>query len=86
MLKIEGLKKQYADFILECSLSLPQGCVCGLIGQNGSGKSTTFKSILGLIHYNEGKIELFGKEIKTISENDLQRIGVVLSDSGFSGY
>lgn len=45
MLKIEHLKKHYDNFSLDCSLELMSGCVTGLIGQNGAGKSTTFKAI-----------------------------------------
>jgi ABC-2 type transport system ATP-binding protein len=86
MLKIEHLVKNYGDFTLDCSLELPQGCVTGLIGQNGAGKSTTFKAILGLIRVDSGSITLFGKDIKDLTTEDKQNIGVVLSDSGFSGY
>jgi ABC-2 type transport system ATP-binding protein len=67
-------------------LELPQGCVTGLIGQNGAGKSTTFKASLGLIGVDSGSITLFGKDIKDLTADDKQNIGVVLSDSGFSGY
>ena len=49
MLKIEHLQKTYPNFTLDCSLEVPSGCVTGLIGQNGAGKSTTFKAVLGLI-------------------------------------
>ncbi len=83
MLKVEHLKKQYASFSLDCSLEVKPGYVTGLIGQNGAGKSTTFKAILGLIHY-EGLVEVFGKS--ALNEEDKQLLGVVLSDSGFSGY
>lgn len=83
MLKVEHLKKQYASFSLDCSLEVKPGYVTGLIGQNGAGKSTTFKAILGLIHY-EGLVEVFGKS--ALNEKDKQLLGVVLSDSGFSGY
>ena len=54
MLKIEHLKKHYTNFSLDCSLELLSGCVTGLIGQNGAGKSTTFKAILGLISTDGG--------------------------------
>jgi ABC-2 type transport system ATP-binding protein len=86
MLKIEHLIKNYGDFTLDCSLELPKGCVTGLIGQNGAGKSTTFKAILGLIRVDSGSITLFGKDIRDLTTEDKQNIGVVLSDSGFSGY
>ena len=86
MLKIEKLKKSYDRFALDCSLEVKPGCVTGLIGQNGAGKSTTFKSILGLIFPDSGTIRVMGKDVKQITPEDKQKIGVVLSDSGFSGY
>ena len=47
MLKLERVKKQYKNFTLDCSLEVRPGCITGLIGQNGAGKSTTFKAALG---------------------------------------
>lgn len=86
MLKIENLKKHYDNFFLECSLQVNPGQVTGLIGQNGSGKSTTFKAILDLIHLDGGSITLFGKDNQDITPEDKEKLGVVLSDSGISGY
>ena len=86
MLEIENLRKDYPDFSLNCSLEIKRGSVTGLIGPNGAGKSTTFKAILGLIAPDGGKISLFGKDIREFSVAERQKIGVVLSDSGFSGY
>jgi ABC-2 type transport system ATP-binding protein len=86
MIKTEHLKKNYKNFTLDCSLEIRSGCITGLIGQNGAGKSTTFKAILGLISTDGGSIRIFGKDISEITPEDKQDIGVVLSDSGFSGY
>ena len=86
MLKIEHLKKHYDNFSLDCSLELMSGCVTGLIGQNGVGKSTTFKAILGLISTDGGNITILGKDRKDFTAKDKEELGVVLSDSGFSGY
>ncbi|MBD5544759.1 MAG: ABC transporter ATP-binding protein [Lachnospiraceae bacterium] len=86
MLKIENLQKNYDRFHLDCSLEVMPGCITGLIGQNGAGKSTTFKAALGLISADGGIIRIFGKDVRDLSKKDKEKIGVVLSDSGFSGY
>lgn len=86
MLKIEHLQKHYDNFALDCSLNVKPGCVTGLIGANGAGKSTTFKAVLGLISTDGGTVQIMGKDLKTFTAKDRQRLGVVLSDSGFSGY
>ena len=86
MLKINHLKKQYGSFSLDCSMEVRPGCITGLIGQNGAGKSTAFKAVLGLIYPDSGEITLLGKNRRDFSARDQENLGVVLSDSGFSGY
>lgn len=86
MLKIEHLKKNYDNFSLDCSLEVMPGRVTGLIGQNGAGKSTTFKAVLGLISIDGGSAAMFGKDVRQFMPEDKENLGVVLSDSGFSGY
>lgn len=84
VLTLDHVEKQYGDFSLEVSLDVQEGRVTGLIGQNGAGKSTTFKAILGLIFENSGHVEIFGKPKERLSLADRQRIGVVLGESGFN--
>lgn len=86
MLEVKDIQKTYPKFKLDCSLEVKQGQVTGLIGQNGSGKSTTFKAILGLIRIDGGSIMLFDKPISQLTVADKEDIGVVLADSGFSGF
>lgn len=86
MLKIEHLKKHYNNFLLNCSLEVHKGCITGLVGQNGAGKSTTFKAVLGLVSAGSGSITVFGKDLKDFTPEDREGLGVVLADSGFSGY
>lgn len=86
MLTINHLQKNYDSFHLNCTLNVNSGCITGLVGANGSGKSTTFKSILGLIHPDGGEIKIFGQDAASLSTQDKEKIGVVLSDSGFSGW
>ena len=61
MLEINGLVKHYGDFTLNCTMQVEPGRITGLVGENGAGKSTTFKAALGLITYDEGNITLMGK-------------------------
>lgn len=86
MLKLDKVEKHYKDFELLCSMEVKPGCVTGLIGKNGAGKSTVFKAILGLIKIDAGQAEIFNKKPGEITEKEKEQIGVVLADSGFSGY
>lgn len=86
MLRLENVKKKYKDFELDITMEVKPGCVTGLIGRNGAGKTTAFKAALGLIRAAGGEITVFGKPISGLSAKDREKMGVVLSDSGFSGY
>ena len=85
MLKMTSVKKNYRDFTLDCTLEIKSGYVTGLVGRNGAGKTTAFKSVLGLISVDGGEIEIFGKKLSDFKSKDKEKIGVLLSDSGFSG-
>ena len=83
-LEIRDLCKSYPGFSLQnLNLTLPQGCIMGLIGENGAGKSTTIKLILEMVRRDSGSIRIFGKDntenISLIKED----IGVVLDEVGF---
>lgn len=86
LLNLEHVQKSYGTFALDVSLKVQEGQVIGLIGANGAGKSTTFKAILGLIHSEAGVCEMFDKPVKELTVADKEKIGVVLAESGFSGY
>lgn len=86
MLVLEQVKKHYCNFDLDCSLEIKPGMITGLIGQNGAGKTTAIKLLLGLIGPEEGNIKAFGKPVKEMKVEDRRKFGVVLADSGFSGY
>ena len=66
-LEINNLNKQYktSEFELKkVTFSVPTGTVVGLIGENGSGKTTTLSSLLGLTNYESGTIKYMGTKIK----------------------
>lgn len=84
LLEVQGLRKTYPAFRLEdVSFSVPEGAVMGLIGRNGAGKSTTLKSILGLVHPDAGRVEMFGREFAENERYIKENIGVVLSGIDF---
>ena len=81
LLKLNNVKKSYGDFELNCSIEVKRGQVTGLVGRNGAGKSTTFKSILGLIYPDSGEIEMFGKKLSEVTPADKEQLGVVLAEA-----
>ena len=82
-LEIKNLTKHYGDFCLDnLNLTLPCGCIMGLIGENGAGKSTTIKLILDMIRRDEGTITLLGRDNRENITLTKQDIGVVLDEVG----
>lgn len=79
---VKNLRKNFKGFTLNnVSFVVPQGSVVGFIGENGAGKSTTIKSILGLVNPDAGEIEIFGKKISELGRGDKNRIGAVLGET-----
>ncbi|MBQ3080423.1 MAG: ABC transporter ATP-binding protein [Clostridia bacterium] len=82
-LEIQNLTKSYPGFTLDnLNLILPSGCIMGLIGENGAGKSTTIKLILDMVHKDSGSIVILGKDNKDNIELTKEDIGVVMDDVG----
>lgn len=82
-IEIKDLCKSYAGFSLDhLNLSLPSGCIMGLIGENGAGKSTTIKLILEMIERDSGTIALFGQDNRENMSRLKEDIGVVLDEVG----
>lgn len=80
-IEMKNVTKEYKDFRLDgLNLTLPSGCVMGLIGENGAGKSTTIKLILDMVKRDSGEITLLGKENTKCSKED---IGVVMDEVNF---
>lgn len=83
-IEIKGLSKKYKRFSLSnIDLDLPCGCIMGLIGENGAGKSTTIKLILDIIQKDSGVIKLFGEDVCADSAKLRDDIGVVLDEPCF---
>ena len=82
-IEIKGLKKSYKDFDLELSLALPRGCIMGLVGENGAGKSTTIKCILGMAEKDAGTIKVLGQDAGGSGKALKEQIGVVMDEPPF---
>lgn len=86
-LEIRGLTKQRGDFVLRgLELTLPAGCIMGLIGENGAGKSTTIRLILNGLRRDGGTIAVYGKDNRAITALDREDLGVVLDEVGLPEY
>jgi branched-chain amino acid transport system ATP-binding protein len=78
VLRVDGLKKAYGAIqaVAGVSFEVMPGEIFGVIGPNGSGKTTMFNSVLGQIRPDAGRIELNGKDITNLSPMELNRRGV----------
>lgn len=80
VLEIEGLCKRYPAFALEnVSFHVGAGRICGFIGRNGAGKSTTLGSLTGLVHPDAGAARFFGLDARENETAVKRRIGYVAS-------
>lgn len=83
-LEIKNLSKRFPGFTLDnLSLTLPSGCIMGLVGENGAGKSTTMKLILNQLHQDSGSITILGQDNQGDMQLTKESIGVVMDGMGF---
>jgi len=82
VVKIENLVKRYKELIAvdHFNLNVEAGEILGLLGPNGSGKTTTLNCLLSLLTYDKGNIEVFGKTMRPDSYDLKKDIGVVLQN------
>ena len=82
-ISVKHLIKEYGEFRLDnISFQVPMGTIVGFVGENGAGKSTTIRSILGLIPIQQGEIEILGHKIDKNEQRAAWReqIGVVFDE------
>lgn len=83
VIEIKGLTKRYKGFALEnLDLTLPEGCILGLVGENGAGKSTTIRLIMGALTRDAGDVSVLGvnnwsREFQQVKDD----VGVVLDET-----
>lgn len=82
IITIENLVKRYKELIAldHFNLDIKEGEIFGLLGPNGSGKTTSINCILGLLKYDKGTIKVFGKDMANNPRDIRQKIGVVMQN------
>lgn len=82
IVQIENLVKRYGDLVAldHLNLSISEGEVFGLLGPNGSGKTTAINCMLSLLKYDKGSIHIFGEEMRPDNYKVKQQIGIVLQN------
>ena len=85
VISTQGLTKRYrkARGITDLSITVNKGDIYGFIGSNGAGKSTTIRSLLGLIRAQSGKAEVFGLDIRRHKREILSDIGYIPSEASY---
>ncbi len=83
-IELKDVTRVYPKFKLNnINLSVPCGSVMGFIGENGAGKSTTIKAILGLLKKGEGTVTVLGEDASGLSSQIKEQIGVVFDGLAF---
>lgn len=83
-IEVKNVSRSYPQFDLKnISFNVPCGSVVGFIGENGAGKSTTIKAILGLLKKGEGSITVLGEDANNLSPATKEKIGVVFDGLTF---
>ncbi len=82
VVKIDKLVKRYKELVAvdHLSFEIYEGEVFGLLGPNGSGKTTTINCLLSLLSYDKGEIQIFGKDMSPTAYDIKQEIGVVMQN------
>lgn len=82
VIKVENLVKKYGDFTAldNFSLEVREGEILGLLGPNGSGKTTAINCILALLKYTEGEIKVFGRKMSPAAYDIKRDIGIVMQN------
>ena len=83
VIEVEEVVKDYGDFKLDnISFQVEKGCICGFVGQNGSGKTTTIQLLMDVIKKDSGLIKIFGQNV--VNNIDFKKdVGIVFDEMGF---
>ena len=84
-IKLSHINKSFGDFaIRDLNLTVPSGTICGLVGENGAGKSTTIRLLMGVLRPDSGTASVLGADVSSPEFRDVKEdVGVVLDEAYF---
>lgn len=84
-IELSHIHKSFGSFaIQDLSLAVPQGTICGLVGENGAGKSTTIRLLMGALRPDSGSASVLGTDVSDPAFREVKEdIGVVLDEAYF---
>ena len=84
MLELKGVVSGYGNItaLKSIDLSVPEGKIVSLIGANGAGKSTTMRTIMGLVKAREGSISFLGQDLTKLKTHEIVKAGISLVPEG----
>ena len=84
-IELSHINKSFGDFaIRDLNLTVPSGTICGLVGENGAGKSTTIRLLMGALRPDSGTAQVLGTDVFSPEFREMKEdIGVVLDEAYF---
>ena len=84
-IELSHINKSFGDFaIRDLNLTVPSGTICGLVGENGAGKSTTIRLLMGALRPDSGSARVLGTDVSSPEFREVKEdIGVVLDEAYF---
>lgn len=84
MIRCKGIEKSFSGrkVLSGIDMDIPDGCVFGLLGPSGAGKTTLIKIITGQLEYDGGSADIFGKEARDLTREDNKKIGIMMDNFG----
>ena len=86
-IELSHIEKSFRDFaIRDLTFAVPEGTICGLVGENGAGKSTTIRLLMGALRPDSGTAAVLGTDTASPEFREVkEKVGVVLEDTYFAG-
>ena len=84
-IELSHINKSFGDFaIRDLNLTVPSGTICGLVGENGAGKSTTIRLLMGALRPDSGTASVLGTDVSSPEFREVKEdVGVVLDEAYF---